>query len=261
MTDLFHDEGFRAKFKEFPLQEYYADWRGEKFAGNAPVNLLYFGEKTAKKIHEFNPKIKLIAILRNPVERAYSAYWFMVRQGVENKSFEAALKREQSILDHGNFGERCNLTYVSHGLYCEQLKQFFEFFNKNQLLILLYDDFKLDPKITLKTFYQFLGIKEYFPEEALNKKHNISTKPRIQMLHNLFFSDNPLRNLYQRIFSERSRYILRTRFTGKLININQIPSQYPPINSSTKEKLIEAFKNPNEKLERIIQRDLSHWNI
>ena len=73
---------------------------------------------------------------------AYSAYNYFVSYGLERLSFEEALKREEYVLKRGTFQERSDFTYVSHGFYYMQLLNFLEYFNRKQLLILLFDDLK-----------------------------------------------------------------------------------------------------------------------
>ena len=121
---FFDDYHYNKRFEKIPYENYFESWQGEKFAGNGPVNLLYFSDQSAKQIYKFNTSMKLIAILRNPIDRAYSAYWYFVRNGFEKESFESALEREKEILKYSNFEQKANFTYISHGYYHQQLIPF-----------------------------------------------------------------------------------------------------------------------------------------
>jgi len=258
---FYDDANYNKRFINYPFMKYYDNWKGQKYAGNAPVNTLYFAETTSKRIYDFNPSIKLIAILRNPIERLYSAYWFFVRCGLETESFESALKREVYLLKHGKFKELSDLTYVSHGFYYRQLMNFYKHFDKKQFLILLYDDFKIDPPQTLKSIYNFLEVKEYVDNDLVNKKYNVSSKAKIQSIHNFIFRDHFIKHIYKRALPEGIRYKVRINFIKKILKINLEKFNYPPIDSSTKKYLLKIFEEHNNKLQSLLGRELNSWQF
>jgi hypothetical protein len=258
---FYNDADYNKRFIKYPFIRYYDNWKKEKYAGNAPVNLLYFAKTTSKLIYELNPSIKLIAILRNPIERLYSAYWFFVRCGLETESLDSALKRELYILKRGNFKELSNFTYVGHGFYYEQLMNFYKFFDRNQILVLLYDDFKNDPAQILKSIYNFLEVKEYINNDLLHKKYNVSSKARIQSIHNFVFRDHFIKYIYKRVIPEGLRYKVRLKFNKKILKRNLEQFNYPPIQPSTKQYLLKVFEEPNNKLQSFIGRELSGWQF
>jgi hypothetical protein len=132
----------------------------------SPYYLFY--PLAARRVAETIPQAKLIALLRNPVNRAYSDYQHTVRQGYETLPFGEALKHEEERLR----GEKEKIladetyrstnyrrySYLSRGVYVDQLKEWHRYFDKEQLLILKSEDFFDHPTKTLRHVTQFLGL-------------------------------------------------------------------------------------------------------
>ena len=121
----------------------------------------------AKRILKILPKIKLIVLLRNPVDRAYSNYHLGVRSGTENLSFEDAIKLEIKRLEEINEESKSSIekyairrSYLAKGFYADQLKIWFEIFNSNQLLIISTEDLKSNPQKVINKIYNFLEIPD-----------------------------------------------------------------------------------------------------
>ena len=121
----------------------------------------------AKRILKNLPKIKLIVLLRNPVDRAYSNYHLGVRSGTENLSFEDAIKLEIKRLEEINEESKSSIekyairrSYLAKGFYADQLKIWFEIFNSNQLLIISTEDLKSNPQKVINKIYNFLEIPD-----------------------------------------------------------------------------------------------------
>jgi len=118
-----------------------------------------FDPPVAKRMAEIVPKARLIALLRNPIDRAYSHYQMQVKRGTELRTFEEAIEQHSS--------------YVSRGIYVDQLLRWFEFFSKEQMLILKSEDFFERPVETLKVVLTFLDLPDWQPEasELQQKRH------------------------------------------------------------------------------------------
>jgi hypothetical protein len=123
------------------------------------------------------PKARLIALLRNPVERAYSDYQMVARKDREHKTFEEATGLEdpaEAGKTHPKEGETPEAEdlavfdegseYLSRGVYIDQLLRWTRFFDKEQILVLKSEDFFENPKETLKVVLEFLGLPEWEPE-------------------------------------------------------------------------------------------------
>jgi len=141
--------------------------RGKDFqTGESTPNCLYHPQ-APKRIFEVIPKVKMILLLRNPVDRANSHYWQSVRKTRETSSFEDVITKqmnEDPISDEkaflpggGDFANR----YISGGIYTDRIKRFFEIFPKDQILILKSEDLYDDPKSTYKKTLEFLNLSKY----------------------------------------------------------------------------------------------------
>ena len=128
------------------------------------------------------PNAKLIALLRNPVDRAYSAYRHRVRKERESLSFEKALQAEEErtsgelekMLSDETYHNRAYpwYTYRSRGIYVDQLKRWHEHFAPDQLLVLKSEDYFADPIGTMGLVYEFLDLPEYDISIERSKKRS-----------------------------------------------------------------------------------------
>ena len=125
-------------------------------------------ELTAKNVYEVNPNQKIIVILRNPVDRAYSHYHVNVKEKSEKRSFEDAIFEEMNrikserIIQNKNKNLRVftpnNIHYLKKGFYALQLKSWFKIFPREQILVLSTEEFQEDQNIIYKKIFDFLNI-------------------------------------------------------------------------------------------------------
>jgi hypothetical protein len=128
----------------------------------------------AERIAQKFPTIKLIVLLRNPVDRAYSHYQHMVRGGNETLSFEQAIEAEPARLEgeeeriiadvHYPLHNYMNYTYLTLGMYRKYFQHWFKVFPREQLLILKSEDLYSHPSETYKETLNFLGLRAWEPE-------------------------------------------------------------------------------------------------
>ena len=123
-----------------------------------------FNPLVPERMAEVLPQARLVALLRNPVNRTYSAYNNQARKGREPRSFEEVV--EADFAD-GSVG------LLSKGVYVDQLVRWFEFFEREQMLVLKSEDLFENPQETLKLVLGFLGLPEWEPEawESGKKRH------------------------------------------------------------------------------------------
>lgn len=153
-----------------------------------------------KRVFELIPKVKLIAVLRNPIDRAFSHYNHNVRNGTESLSFEDAIFHREKKLNQENknllsnndydvvFFERYN--YLNLGKYAEQLSEWFKFFPKEQFFVCKTEDLSSN---TLINAYEFLGLPSFDPGkiDSLNSgKYNVMKKSTREQLNKLFAPHN-----------------------------------------------------------------------
>ena len=154
----------------FPLKSDMERIRSEtKYALTGEDTPFYFWKiDAANRIRKILPKIKLIAILRNPVQRAYSNYYLGVREGTEKLTFEEAVRKELDTLPENkilaeNIFKFCNVrrSYIAKSLYVYQMKIWFERFSKNRLFVISTEEMSKSPAHTMNQAYEFLGLPKY----------------------------------------------------------------------------------------------------
>lgn len=181
-NDRLYDEG------EQYLETFYRDANDESVIGHAYVTIMLV-EEAAERLHEHNPSMRLIASLRNPIDRAYSAYWHARRNGIEDLSFEEAIEREQS---GGNttFEEQATRSYVGGGEYMRRLEPFIERFEREQLLVLLADDLRLRREETVARVFRHIGADPEVPVDV-STRENTAQLPRVATVQRLITTDYP----------------------------------------------------------------------
>ena len=140
-------------------QKLFENVSGEIAVGEASSTYLYI-DKSAKRIRDYLPDVKIIAILRNPVDRAYSSYLHLIRDGHEKIiDFSLALKEESKRI-HNNWMPLWH--YKQYGFYYKQLKNYYNVLDPHQIKVFLYEDLTLNPHFLLKEIFEFLDVDSYF---------------------------------------------------------------------------------------------------
>ena len=247
-----YNKGLRntARTSAFSLKEYLRLFEGvsdEVAIGEASPEYLYIpgsAERIKDKMHD----VKLIAVLRNPVDRAFSAFLYQVRDGYEHLNFEQALQmEEQRIKD----GYRPGWHYKQVGFYCSQIKQYLDIFDPHQMRIYLYDELSANSNAILRDVFHFLCVDDLFEPDLT--KENVSGIPRNKIIHSLLTRDNISKSILKRLLPKKWRK-----------NVNKIIRSYnmgtkPILNLETRQILIDIYRQDIIDLQKLIQRDLSHW--
>ncbi len=220
--------------------------------GEASPTYLYV-PGTAERIHEAIPQVKMIAILRNPVARAYSAYMHLLRDGREPaENFQEALALEEERIAK-NWGPLYH--YTKMGMYAEQLERFYNVFPKEQVKIILYEDFTKEPQRVLEEVYGFLGVDSHFLAD-MSIRPNLSGRPKSRfwqrVMAKTFSRPNPVRALSRVIFPESVRMWVTTR-------LRKMNLQREKLDETTRHELQEIFRADVLKLQEMLDCDLSAW--
>tara|TARA_Y100000996_G_scaffold411235_1_gene395003 strand:+ start:2012 stop:2848 length:837 start_codon:yes stop_codon:yes gene_type:complete len=123
----------------------------------------FWKEEAIKRIFDTIPNIKIIAIFRNPIDRAYSNYNLGLRAKTEELEFEDAIDEEIKFLRKHTFRESIDRrrSYISKGMYEKQMELWLNVFPRKQIHILSTEDMQKYPKYTLQKIFKFLELKEY----------------------------------------------------------------------------------------------------
>ncbi|WP_353573375.1 sulfotransferase domain-containing protein [Candidatus Albibeggiatoa sp. nov. BB20] len=124
--------------------------------GEATPAYMYW-HASLQRIYQYNPNIKLIVILRNPIERAYSHWNMQQHNNAHAFSFREALQHELLLKEQG-VTEHKKFSCIGRGFYSQQLKRMLQYFPRQQLLALKYDVFKNQPQSALNSVFRFLKL-------------------------------------------------------------------------------------------------------
>lgn len=229
----------------------FEDASGHKAVGEASP--LYLADpRAAERIRHHLPKARLIAILRDPAERAYSAYWMRVRDGRETRSFEQAIEQELAgRLDDSLDVERRH--YVRWGLYARHLKAYLSSFDRSQLAIHLFDDLQADPEEFMRALFRFLEIDDAFTPDT-SVRYNASGLPRSRFLRPLFGKSAVTRSLKRALPAPLCRRAASFQEAWRSRELAK-----PPLSAKLRRKLIAGYRSDILELQGMIGRDLSPW--
>lgn len=221
----------------------------EKAIGEASTYYLCVPE-TARTIRHHIPDVKLIAILRDPVDRAFSNFRHCVKLGFEPLiNFQEAFQEEDNRM-RNNWG--IEWYYRQKSLYYNQLKRYCDTFDRSQIKIYLTEDLAADPIAVLRDLFRFLNVDDSFVPE-ISSKFNVSRGiPRNRVLHSFL--------MRSRKIITPLRFIIPDSIWS--LSIKSFKNRYfvtPVLEEKTRAELINYFKADILRLQDLIQRDLSGW--
>lgn len=198
------------------------------------------------------PDVRLIAILRHPVDRAYSSYLMHSRDGREHRSFAEAIRQElEGGADHSlAYGQ---LNYLRIGFYHEHLTRYWERFGAERIHVELFDDLRTDPRRLLSRVCRFLAVDGSF-EPDLSIRLNPSGLPRNRLFALLLRKNRAsraMRSLIPDAVAPRVERAFDRWRAGQLVR--------PPLDPALRSDLIELYRNDISHLARRLGRDLSGW--
>ena len=271
-----HPQVFLSQAKEpmfFSREEYYArglDWYEDRYfkgAENYPVraeatpHYLYWSKKVAPRIKEVygdNP-VKFIVSFRDPVSRAYSWYWNMVREGREDLDFDEALRLEECRLKQNRY-ELYQLGSMMYGYsagsrYASLLQPYLELFSLEDFFFVFQDDLKSRVNETCEELFKFLGIE---PSIQLNTSNsNPAAMPRSRLFHRALRQRSLFKESIKLFMPPRARRILKS----KLVQINLKETPYVPLDRQLAHEFRLNYRTEIEQLEKITGRELSSWKV
>ena len=223
----------------------FPDNKSFKAIGEITVDYMYY-EHIAKEIYNFNPNMKILFILRNPVDRAYSAYWMNKRQKSNMPEFQEFI--------------RVNHEFIDRGFYYNQIERYFEFFKEN-IKIFIYEDLLRNPEAFIKEVYSFLNVDDDFIPQSLYYKV-ASTRKKLgpvfgkvlyRYLAPILKRSSLLTYLWRAV--KYNTPVKRLFFFNK-----ENASKYNTFNTNDRECLLEIYKKENKKLFDLIGRNIDEWD-
>ena len=132
----------------------------DKIYGECTPIYMYWND-AVRRIYEYNPRMKIIAILRNPVERAYSHWNMEIDRNAESLDFRSAIESESASCQEALPLQHRVYSYIDRGFYSEQIRRIWRFFPPSQTLFIKHDDLKNNLSSTLNAVSDFLEIDKF----------------------------------------------------------------------------------------------------
>jgi hypothetical protein len=224
----------------------FEDADSEQLYGEKSTWYLY-SSTAAEQIQKYAPDTKCIALLRQPVDRAYSHWSFRVQNDWETLGFREAVAAEQERIERGAFW---GTHYVHAGRYHEQLLRFYDRLGSEQVLVLWFEDLARDSDAVVREALSFLGLAPN-DSSGTDEAHNTTSLPRSQMLNRLRRS--PLIRRVAHAFPDTIRMLCRKVY--QRLNMAERPSLDPNVRAELTARLAPDIK----RLQRLLDEDLSHW--
>ena len=218
----------------------FAEGAGRLERGEATPAYLY-DPVAPPRMAEVVPDAKLVVILRNPVDRAYSHYWHKRARGSEPLEFEDAVDAEPERLATGGYDAFANYSYLDRGRYASQLRRLGQHYSREALHVMVFEHFHDDRRAGFAELCRFLGVDDGFVPPNLGQAVNRFTQ----------FRSTRLRRVTARLPKAARDVIGR---------VNTVDESYPAMPPPLRARLVQHFAADNADLASWLGRDLSVWD-
>lgn len=218
--------------------------------GEASPNYLANYKTSSEMIQRYVPDVNMIAILRNPVDRAYSDYLMHLRDGIN-------VGKVRSLREQAKFHADTSAT-IKKGFYYTPVKHYFDTFGKEKVKIILYDDLSKNSLGTMQDIYKFIGVDNTFNPDT-SKRQQTAAIPKNQAVNNLLQTKNPIRTAISSVLKVALPLEVRQKIRSSLIKLNSGGKELKPLASEDRKLLTELYREDILKLQDLIQKDLSSW--
>ena len=236
----------------------FAKAEGAKIAGESSTNYLY-SQVAAEKIYNFNPDAKIIIILREPAKFLYSLHSHYVKFTEENEpDFLTALAKESDRLGEKDISRRVTspsyLYYSQRVQYDRQVKRYCDRFNREQIKVVIFEEFKAENQRLYREILEFLGVDPSFTPEY--DAVNVNKEVKFKAINNLV--NSPLvKNISKNLVSQEFNDFVRDNIVEKYL-WHQAPKATMP--EEIKTELMKKYYPQVERVSQLIGVDLmSKW--
>lgn len=203
-------------------------------------------DDSPQRIYSLNPNMRLIFMLRDPIERAYSQYCMELRYNTVSENIEQEFDLESTI--------------VQESLYYKHISAFTKLFPQENLKFIIYDDIKTNPQQVLSNLFEFLSVDAEFENPAIFKQSYAKLpRQKFARLYTLAVA------VYRWINNNNSvgRKILNNLksqgFNDKFHQLNSVEKEYPQLSIDKKRELANFYQEDIKQLSQLLDRDLNHW--
>lgn len=261
-TKFFLDEEQYKKGKRYYFDSYYSNVATEALIGEIDPECMYVDYIPQRIYETLGGDIKIIFMLRNPVDRAFSHYQMSSRRGREELSFYDAVDAEETRLKSKDFKLRyksssLNYSYIDRGHYSSLIKKYLEFFPiENMHFILFEDEFLKNKENTIDDLYSFLGIVRD-KNVQINLKSNIATEAKVKAFNKLIHSEGALKRIAHVIVPSAFKKALKDFLIG--INSRVVSDKERSFDKAA--FMNKYYRESNKELEVLIGKEIPSWKI
>ena len=229
------------------------DWYLQYFKSARPTQLCgefspsyFWSLGAAERIRAFDGGMRILAMLRDPVERSYSHYLYRRQMGSsKTKSFETEIKSCPFILDRSR--------------YFDHLCRYFDRFPRDRVMVLFFDDMVRNPSELIRDVERFLGVSGLIPDK-LGREINASGDARFPVVNRaIAFSRRIFLRYSPDLVMDWGRRLSLDYFVDRIRSGNVVRATKPRLNVELERELRRWFRSDIESLESLLQRDLSSW--
>tara|TARA_B100000745_G_scaffold292684_2_gene233836 strand:+ start:4740 stop:5597 length:858 start_codon:yes stop_codon:yes gene_type:complete len=242
-----------ARYKE-GIDAYHAnfDCADEKVVAEFTAVYTREGEKVAPRIHAYNPDARLLVMLRNPAERAFSNYTYRKARVGGQGAFIDIVKEKGDL--------------INEGLYAKHLAPFFNLFPKKQFVFIIQEESRENPRAIIQEVYESLGVDASFTPSCIGKEINASK----DHAYYLAWFQHGIQHI--RVFMHKSIIFAPLRTFAKISGITKSIAYLQHLNARStktawkesidpalKKELMEYYEEDIRVLEKNISRTLDIW--
>jgi sulfotransferase family protein len=250
VNDTEYKEGFEPAF-----DRYFDDYKNpeaRKIVAKAAA--MYYNEESIKRLSLQNPGCKIVFVLREPVARTYSAYQMEVFNGWLKRDFKELIP----VIKEKNTTDDLYDSFITKSLYSDHLPAIYSCFPKNQVRLILFEEFKDDSTKVCRELFEWIGVDPGFVPE-IGVKHNVSRKPKSEMLSNVLIKLRRNDNILKKIAKKILPYKTFTEIGNSMIDFNRSSAKMDPIDEESRKVLNEFFQPYNKRLEDLSGVDVKGW--
>ncbi|MBE9045932.1 sulfotransferase domain-containing protein [Pleurocapsales cyanobacterium LEGE 10410] len=219
----------------------------EKSIGEVSPSYLVRPE-VPERIYNYNPNMRLLVVLRNPIARAYSNYCMILRVGKISKDINRVFSVEDEIHP-----------LISRGLYYGHITRYLDFFKLENMKILIFEDIKHNPERFINDVYSFLNVDSDFKPSILYSRQNPKQSlPKFKKVYYSLVSAKDWIRKNSRLGVEVIDYLRRYGYFDMLHQINR-GEEFPVLSQEVERNLADFFQADVSSLSKLIDRDLSFW--
>ena len=213
--------------------------KNEQILGEASVSYLFYPE-VPQRIKNYNPDAKIIIMLRNPVDRAFSHYLMDYRLGLTSESFDDIFKKKSEL----KFQQ-----YFVLGNYSSQIINYFNVFGKENIHIIWYSNFKKNTPLELEKVFDFLGVNTNYCID-FSKVHNSFSMPKNNIVRKIY-SIIWLRKVLVTLIPFPFISLIKSRLFNK--------GNKPKLSVEVRNSVSLYFEKDIEILEKLLSINLEKW--